>query len=104
MKESRQVLDELQEWFTGHKATLADSGYKVEFTESPADRDKQSASLTITSPRRIGQLVVWDTGEAELSMGGVDSGTITEEHREITSVIGLQDATRALVAWVSESE
>jgi len=97
------VLDALRAWFDVHKASLADDGYQVEFTESPPDRGKLSAAVTITSADRIGQLVMWDTGEAELSMGDVASATVTEEHREITSEIGLRDATETLVAWLCES-
>jgi hypothetical protein len=56
--------------------------------------------VTLTSAERIGQLVIWDTGEAELSMADAASATVTEEHREITSGIGLRDATETLVAWL----
>jgi|SRR5215831_5125391 len=95
--------DELQAWLSRHNASLAIGGYQVELAESPPGRDKRSVSLTIASSRRIGQLVIWDTGEAELSMGDVGSGTVVEEHREITSTIGLRDATETLVAWISDS-
>jgi hypothetical protein len=104
MTSETRVLDELQAWFTSCKAALVDSGYQVELAKSPPNRDKSSASVTIASARRIGQLTVWSTGEAELSMGDADSGTVSEEHREITSKIGLQDATETLVAWVSQAE
>jgi hypothetical protein len=76
----------------------------LEFKESPPDRDKQSVSMMIASTRRIAQLVVWDTGEAELGMGDVSSGNVKEEHREITSKIGLRDATKTMISWVDESE
>lgn len=97
------MLSELQEWFAARKAVLAASGYVAEFAESPPDREKPSATITIASARRIGQLTVWSTGEAELSMGDVTSGTVSEEHREITSKIGLRDATETLVAWVRQA-
>jgi hypothetical protein len=97
------VLDDLRSWFEAHQNSLAADGYQVEFTESPADRDKLSAWVTITSARRIGQLVIWDTGEAELSMADVASARVAEEHREITSEIGLRDATETLLAWLSDS-
>jgi hypothetical protein len=97
------VLSELRAWFAGRKAVLADSGYQVEFAESPPGRERPSVSITVASARRIGQLTVWSTGEAELSMGDADSGRVAEEHREITSNIGLQDATETLVAWVSQA-
>jgi hypothetical protein len=97
------VLDALRAWFDAHKSSLASDGYQVEFAESPPDRGKQSASVTVSSARRIARLVIWDTGEAELSMGDVASAVVTEEHREITSEIGLRDATETLIAWLNES-
>jgi len=97
------VLDALRTWFDAHESSLAHEGYQVEFAESPADRGKLSASVTVASPRRIARLVIWETGEAELSMGDVASADLTEEHREITSEIGLRDATETLVAWLNDS-
>jgi hypothetical protein len=97
------VLDDLRAWFEGHGNSLAGDGYQVEFAESPSDRSKLSASLTISSAQRVGRLVIWDTGEAELSMGDVASASVTEDHRKITSEIGLRDATETLLAGLSES-
>jgi hypothetical protein len=94
------VLTDLRAWFDARHTSLLGDGYQAEFTASPSDRDKQSASVTLTSAERIGQLVIWDTGEAELSMADAASATVTEEHREITSGIGLRDATETLVAWL----
>jgi hypothetical protein len=95
------VIPDLRAWFDAHRASLLGEGYQAEFTESPSGRDKQSPSVTLTSAGRIGQLVIWDTGEAELSMADVASGTVAEEHREITSGIGLRDATETLIAWLN---
>jgi hypothetical protein len=103
MTPGRNVLSDLRAWLDAHKTSLVGDGYHVEFSESPSDRAKQSVSVVITSARRIGQLVIWDTGEAELSMGDIASAAVVEEHREITSAIGLQDATDTLVAWLNES-
>ena len=97
------MLDALRTWFDAHESSLAADGYRVEFAESPPGRGKLSASVTVASAHRIGRLVIWDTGEAELNMGDVASAAVTEEHREITSEIGLRDATETLVAWLSES-
>jgi hypothetical protein len=35
-------------------------------------------------------------------MGDVASDAVLQEHREITSEIGLRDATETLVAWLRE--
>jgi hypothetical protein len=99
-----QIIVDLQIWFAKCKAALLGDGYKVELAKSPPDRGKPSVSITIASAHRIGELTVWSNGEAELGMGDVDSGMVSEEHREITSTIGLQDATETLIAWVRQAE
>jgi hypothetical protein len=100
MTGGRDVLTDLHDWFDDRNAGLADLGLQAEFAESPPDRVKRSVSVTIASSSRVGQLVVWDTGEAELTLGDIGSDEVVEEHREITSHIGLQDATQTLLAWL----
>ena len=73
-----RALDELQAWFTSCRAALVDGGYQVDLTKSPPGREKPSVSITITSARRISQLTLRSTGEAQLSMGDADSGTVSE--------------------------
>lgn len=97
------VLRDLREWFDERRVELVHNGYEAEFTQSPPDRMTQSAWVRVASARRIAQLVVWDTGDAQLSMGDVESGTVAEEHREITTQIGLRDATDALIGWLGEA-
>lgn len=100
MTERRDVLTDLRRWFDDRTAGLAELGFQTEFAESPPDRVKRSVSVMIISASKIGQLVVWDSGEAELLLGDVGSGEVINEHREITSHIGLQDATQTLLAWL----
>jgi hypothetical protein len=100
MMQEKDVLDELRFWFIGRKDALPRAGYKADLVESPAEREIRSVSVTIASARRIGQLVLWSSGEAELGKADVASGEITEEQREVTSEIGLRDATMTLMAWV----
>jgi hypothetical protein len=100
MTNETDMLTGFREWFDGHREKLVDLGLQAEFTESPPGRAKRSASLMIASSSRIVQLVMWDTGEAELTLGDVGSDELMEEHREITSHIGLQDATQTLLAWL----
>lgn len=100
MTEGRDVLTDLRKWFDDRTAGLADLGFQTEFSESPPDRVKRSVSVMIASSSKIGQLILWDSGESELLLGDVGSGEVMEEHREITSHIGLQDATQTLLAWL----
>jgi hypothetical protein len=48
------MLPELQAWLDSCRTALVTSGYQVDFTESPPDRDNTSVSITIASARRIG--------------------------------------------------
>jgi len=100
MTDETNMLTDLREWFDDRREKFADLGLQTTFAESPPDRAKRSASLMISSPFRVVQLVVWDTGEAELMLGDVGSGELLEEHREITSHLGLQDATQTLLTWL----
>ena len=102
MSREATLLNDVRAWFADHKVTLAEQGLRAELIESPPDRDKRSVSVTIASAQRIGQLVVWSTGEAELSMGSVASRELIQEHREIISKLGLKDATETLVSWINE--
>jgi hypothetical protein len=96
------LISDLRTWFESRKDAFAGLGLIGEFNDSPSDRSKRSASVTLASPRRVGQLVVWETGEAELSLGDVGSDSVVEEHREITSQIGMQDATETLLGWLEQ--
>jgi hypothetical protein len=87
-------------WFIGREAALTRDGYKADLVESPEEREKRSVSVTIASARRIGQLVLWSTGEAELGMADIAPGEVTEERREIATDVGLNDATMTLMAWL----
>ena len=87
------VLDALRAWFDAHESSLADDGYQVEFAESPVGRDKLSASVTVASARRIARLVIWDTGEAELSMGDVASSAASHTATLPRSPDGARDRT-----------
>jgi hypothetical protein len=71
-----RYLTNCEHGFADSETVLADSGYQLKFAESPPDRVKSSASITIASVCRIGQLTVWSVGEAELSMGDADSGPV----------------------------
>jgi hypothetical protein len=97
------VLHDLRAWLDAHRSELAENGYQIDYSESPQDRMKRSASLMIASSRRVGQLILWETGEAELSLGDISSSEVSEQHREITSRIGLIDAAETIIEWLDEN-
>ncbi len=44
---------------------------------------------------------MWDNGAAELTVGDRETGEIVvNEHRDIATSLGLDDAVESLIAWV----
>jgi hypothetical protein len=97
------VLGSLRDWFDGTVSAVAQPGFKATFDCSPDDRDRRSAWVTAESPARLGQLIVWDTGEAMLSLAEVSTGEVTEEHRQIASADEFREAARILLDWLVSS-
>lgn len=100
MSDEKGVLRDLSSWLEAHESGLTARGYQVEYTESPEDRPKKSASLMISTEQRVGQLILWETGEAELGLGDISTPEISQQHREITSHSNLVDATQELIDWL----
>ena len=95
-------FDELRAWFVDQQATLTLRGLTVKLGASPEDsRDKPSLCLDIDSPSRLGQLILWSSGEAELQLANMASGKVVTRHYDITSRTALDDALESLLAWVT---
>jgi hypothetical protein len=46
-------------------------------------------------------MIVWADGQADLVVLDYEDGReLLEEHREITSTVGLDDAERCVLAWL----
>jgi len=95
------IIEELRLWFNEEESSLIAINLNPALEYSPADRDPRAAWLDLDSAHRVGRLILWETGAAELSVGDVTTGeVVVEEHREITSTVGLKDAVESLIAWV----
>lgn len=73
MRAMNDVTSGLRTWFEERRVTFTDLGLGTDFNDSPPDRAERSAALTGASARLIGQLVISETGEAELSLADVGS-------------------------------
>lgn len=94
------ILDHLRPWADERAADLAVRAIYLEVTDGPVDRDKRSAWVDVDSPTRSVRLVVWDSGEATLSVGDLATGAvIADEQLEITTRFGLEEALSSAVAW-----
>ena len=76
----------------GHKSSLASRGYVVEFAESPSDREQAVCfgHHEFSAPDRAAGDMGYGRGGAEHRRRHL--GVITDDHREITTEIGLRDA------------
>jgi hypothetical protein len=96
------LLETLDAWFKRRVPDLEAAGLKVSITHGPEDRNPPSLWLDFESVERSARLMIWSNGDADLMIGDlVRAEVLLEEHREITSEIGLDDAERTIRAWLT---
>jgi len=98
---STNILDALEQWVEARRPDLAAKGVSVSMTRGPASRTPPSAWVDFESARRAARLIVWADGQADLAVLDFGEGReLLEEHREITSTVGLDDAELSVLAWL----
>ncbi|MEV4315954.1 hypothetical protein [Actinocrispum sp. NPDC049592] len=80
------LLVGVEAWVARHRGAMVERGLAVEIERSPGDRSKQAVSVGIDAGGRVGQLVVWDSGEVEMTLGGVDSDEVAVEAGDVETV------------------
>jgi len=96
---STSLLETLDQWVTARRQPLAAKGIKVSVTRGPADRTPAAAWVDFESATRAARLTVWADGQADLAVLDFEQGQeILEEHREITGVVGLDEAELTVLA------
>jgi hypothetical protein len=68
--------------------------------ESPTDRDPRSIRWILESSEKMGQIVLWTDGQAELDLADVVSGEVRSEHMQIDEQEGLEGALSVVRDWV----
>ncbi|GAA1717097.1 hypothetical protein GCM10009765_77030 [Fodinicola feengrottensis] len=96
------LLQGARNWIDAHSEAVRQSGLLVEINPSPKDRPKQSIQWVLEGPDRIGEIILWETGEAELSFASIKSGEIRPEHRSIKSASELEMALVAVLNWTTD--
>jgi hypothetical protein len=94
------LLAALETWFAEHVDDMAARGVQMSLSHSPADHPKASMSLDMDSENSVGQIVVWDSGEAEIQYGDVATGQVEHVHRDLASREDLMDALGLLTARI----
>ncbi|WP_456318812.1 immunity protein TriTu family protein [Allokutzneria albata] len=92
--------NELEGWFERREGEFNRLDIAVRLTRSPMDgRDKASAWVDFDSSARIGQIVVWDAGEAELHCIEVNAEPGPPEYRILLPAEDLHEAADSVAGW-----
>jgi hypothetical protein len=95
------ILDTLERWVEARRQPLAAKGITVSTTRGPADRTPPAAWADFESATKAARLIVWADGQADLAVLDYKNGReLVEEHREITTTVGLDDAEVSILAWL----
>jgi hypothetical protein len=96
---SGSALDLLASWLEMRQSALTEVGIRVTLTHGPEDRDPPAAWVDFETDSRSARLILWDNGLADLTVGDfVEGEVLLEEHREITSALGLDDVEATVTA------
>lgn len=101
MSVGSSLLKDAREWIDARLEEIRKVGLLTEVSFAPRDREKQAIQWVLESSERIGEIILWDTGEAELSFASIETGEVRPEHRDIDGAAALEEALSAVFNWVS---
>lgn len=81
-------LDDFADAVTTRTAQWSSAGVRWELHRGPT-RDKSAAWIVCTTTDREAQLTVWTSGEAELDIAQISTGTVTSTHYEMSTAADL---------------
>ena len=73
------ISDILEAWLLSMKMSLDTSGVIARFDRSPTDRPNPSCCLNLRRNNHEADILIWESGEAELAVGMVD-GSVSQIH------------------------
>jgi hypothetical protein len=94
------ALNHLEDWHTRHHQQVTTAGTTVTIEHSPPGRSKASIALSFDADPRLAQLIIWDTGEAELDLIDLNTGTHTPQHHDITTTAEVDHLITEILAWI----
>ncbi|MDW5325336.1 hypothetical protein [Plantactinospora sp. KLBMP9567] len=81
-------LGDFTDAVTARTAQWANAGVRWELHRGPT-RDKSAAWIICTTADREAQLTVWTSGEAELDIAQISTGTVTSTHYDMSTAADL---------------
>jgi len=92
------ILDFIEAWWGSLQLVFESAGVAARFERSPGSRPNSSCTLNLRQGRLETDLVVWESGEAELAVVGPD-GSILQTHFD--DVRDRQELTRVFAQLAS---
>jgi hypothetical protein len=83
-------------WAESLQAWLGQQGILLNFGQSPADRPKRSCWINLRRGEQESELLLWESGEAELSSSSPSAG-ISQEHYELLELADLRPVLSQLL-------
>ncbi len=103
MTETFAAVDEMLAWIDRNRDGLVARGLTVAVEPPRSERAKTAVSLSVDAGHLISQLIVWDTGEAQLMRADALADVDSDEHRQLDSRADLDAALADLLAWTAPS-
>jgi hypothetical protein len=98
-----EILVAVQHWIAAQSDISTNINVKSEIQESPPDRDPRSVRWILEGAEMMGQIIVWEDGQAELDLANAATGDVQSEHRNITNETDLESALSAVRDWTIRS-
>ena len=95
------LLEAAQDSISRIEIALTNQAITSEVAGSPEDRSPRSIRWILEGSEMMGQIVLWEDGQAELDLADVATGDVKAEHRQIEDQLGLQRALSAVRDWVT---
>jgi len=75
------VLDAAEDWFRKNQDKFVSAGFEVHFSRTTDSRPKHSCAINLRKDGVESDVVLWDSGEAELGRADAN-GAIRQDHVE----------------------
>jgi hypothetical protein len=96
------IVDQLCHAVDEVRDVFALAGVAIELRRS-ADGPKAGAWLEATSARGLAQVVLWESGELDLTISDSKTGDVVlNEHRQVSTRLGVDDALRTIRDYLGE--
>lgn len=88
----------------GARGRFARRGITLELQTPSESGEKTGVRLDASSGRGLAQLLLWNTGELDLTVGDPNTGDVLlNEHREVTSKLGISDVLDTIETYLADS-